>query len=86
MIAATIFLVCFVIIGGVVMYLSQTIEHGEARFDQDGKVITDKSGSARDSTQEHAQKHTPKHTGPAKPAQRIGTNQTTNSIGTKDDE
>ena len=30
---ATIFMVCFVLLGGVVMYLSKTIEHGEARFD-----------------------------------------------------
>jgi len=33
MLFATIFLVCFVILGGVVMYLSKTIDHGEARFD-----------------------------------------------------
>ena len=30
---ATIFMVCFVLLGGVVMYLSKTIDHGEARFD-----------------------------------------------------
>ncbi|WP_324261359.1 hypothetical protein U4960_14700 [Altererythrobacter sp. H2] len=36
-----IFLVAFVLIGGVVMYLSRTIEHGEARFDASGRVITD---------------------------------------------
>ena len=30
---ATLFLAAFVIIGGVVMYLSKTIDHGEARFD-----------------------------------------------------
>lgn len=39
---ATIFLCAFVIIGGVVMYLSKTIDAGEARFDADGKVISDK--------------------------------------------
>ncbi len=30
---ATIFMLCFVLLGGVVMYLSKTIDHGEARFD-----------------------------------------------------
>ena len=36
-----IFLVVFVLIGGVVMYLSRTIEHGEARFDSaTGKPIS----------------------------------------------
>ena len=35
MLFATIFLVCFVILGGVVMYLSKTIDHGEARFDSE---------------------------------------------------
>ncbi|MEO1105649.1 MAG: hypothetical protein AAFW98_18255 [Pseudomonadota bacterium] len=33
MLFATIFLVCFVILGGVVMFLARTIDHGEARFD-----------------------------------------------------
>ena len=38
---ATIFLVCFVLLGGVVMYLSKTIDHGEARFDSEtGKPIS----------------------------------------------
>jgi hypothetical protein len=60
MIAVTIFLVCFVVLVGVVMYLSQTIEHGEARFDSDGKVIKDKPANT-----------VSKHTGPAKPAQRL---------------
>ena len=41
MLAATIFLCVFVILGGVVMYLSKTIDHGEARFDADGKMISD---------------------------------------------
>lgn len=36
-----IFLVAFVLIGGVVMYLSKTIDHGEARFDASGKAIRD---------------------------------------------
>ena len=37
---ATIFMVCFVLIGGVVMYLSKTIDHGEARFDSEtGKQV-----------------------------------------------
>ncbi len=55
MLFATIFLCAFVILGGVVMYLSKTIDHGEARFDASGKVIKD--GSEK--------------TGPAKPASRI---------------
>ena len=39
---ATIFMVCFVLLGGVVMYLSKTIDHGEARFDSEtGKPIED---------------------------------------------
>ncbi|MEM7665983.1 MAG: hypothetical protein AAF250_09020 [Pseudomonadota bacterium] len=60
MIAATIFLCVFVIIGGVVMYLSQTIEHGEARFDSDtGKPIEDSEAT---------------HDGPARPAQRLQNN------------
>lgn len=36
-----IFLIAFVLIGGVVMYLSKTIDHGEARFGPDGKLISD---------------------------------------------
>lgn len=55
MIGATIFLVLFAIVGGVALYLSKTIEHGEARFDSSGKVIKDE----------------PKRDGPARPAQRI---------------
>ena len=37
-----IFMICFVLIGGVVMYLSKTIDHGEARFDTDSNVISEK--------------------------------------------
>lgn len=79
MIFVTIFLVCFVILAGVVMFLSKTIEHGEARFDSSGKPIEDKPA------------HKTAHTGPARPAQKIGaqrieTNKTTNTIGVKDDE
>ncbi|MEM6494114.1 MAG: hypothetical protein AAF650_07005 [Pseudomonadota bacterium] len=37
---ATIFMVCFVLLGGLVMYLSKTIDHGEARFDSEtGKQL-----------------------------------------------
>ncbi|MEM7703680.1 MAG: hypothetical protein AAF251_17215 [Pseudomonadota bacterium] len=37
---ATIFLLCFVGLAGVVMYLSKTIDHGEARFDSEtGKPV-----------------------------------------------
>ncbi|MEL7198914.1 MAG: hypothetical protein AAGL10_11430 [Pseudomonadota bacterium] len=32
---ATIFMVCFVLLGGVVMFLSKTIDAGEARFDSE---------------------------------------------------
>ncbi len=77
MIAVTIFLVCFVVLVGVVMYLSQTIEHGEARFDSDGKVIKDKPAPS-----------SAEHSGPAKPAQRLNERPETDTkpIGTKDDE
>ena len=37
MLFAFIFLVAFVLIGGFALYLSKTIEHGEARFDTTGK-------------------------------------------------
>ncbi len=46
----TLFLVAFAIIGGVVMFLSRTIDHGEARFDASGQQITDEpeqDGAAR---------------------------------------
>lgn len=37
-----IFLIVFVLLGGVVMYLSKTIDHGEARFDsKTGQVKCD---------------------------------------------
>ena len=56
---ATIFLAAFVIIGGVVMYLSKTIDHGEARFDSEtGKQLRE-SETRRP------------HEGPARPASRI---------------
>ncbi|MEM6858120.1 MAG: hypothetical protein AAF559_09635 [Pseudomonadota bacterium] len=39
---ATIFMVCFVLLGGFVMYLSKTIDAGEARFDSEtGKQLRD---------------------------------------------
>ena len=57
---ATIFMVCFVLLLGVVMYLSKTIDHGEARFDSEtGKALP---GETEDAA---------KREGPAKPAQRI---------------
>ena len=43
LIYAIIFMACFVLIGGVVMFLSKTIDHGEARFDSEGKVINETS-------------------------------------------
>ena len=56
---ATIFLAAFVILGGVVMYLSKTIDHGEARFDSEtGKQLR---GFESD----------PQNEGPARPAKRI---------------
>lgn len=56
---ATIFLAAFVIIGGVVMYLYKTIDHGEARFDSEtGKQLRDP-------------KPKPPQEGPARPASRI---------------
>ena len=55
MLFATIFLVAFVILGGVVMYLSKTIDHGEARFDASGKMIKDEA----------------RQDSPARPAQRL---------------
>lgn len=64
MLFATIFLVCFVILGGVVLYLSKTIEHGEARFDSSGKEIKDE----------------PKDQGPARPAQRLENAETPNQV------
>lgn len=39
MLFATIFLVCFVLLAGLVMFLSKTIDHGEARFDSSGKEM-----------------------------------------------
>ena len=36
-----IFLIAFALIAGVVMFLSRTIDHGEARFDASGKMISD---------------------------------------------
>ena len=60
---ATLFMVCFVILGGVVMYLSKTIDHGEARFDSEtGKPIG---------------KSDPKSLDKATPAQRISDKETT---------
>ncbi|KPP88113.1 MAG: hypothetical protein ACOCYR_02125 [Erythrobacter sp.] len=56
MLFATIFLLCFVALAGVVIYLSRTIEHGEARFDSSGKVIRDEPEDPQDA---------------ARPAQRL---------------
>jgi hypothetical protein len=36
-----IFLIAFVLIAGLVMFLSRTIEHGEARFDANGKMMAE---------------------------------------------
>lgn len=60
-----IFLIAFILIAGVVMYLSRTIEHGEARFGPDGKVLKDEP---KPMTKPAV------HEGPAKPATRIEEN------------
>ena len=65
MLYATIFLCVFVILGGVVMYLSKTIDAGEARFDSEtGKEIKDK----------------PERTGPVRPARRLDKNETPRQV------
>ncbi|MBV7264935.1 hypothetical protein [Erythrobacter ani] len=61
---ATIFLIAFVVIGGIVMYLSKTIDHGEARFDSSGKPMQDKQ--ERD--------------GPVRPARRLDTADTPDQV------
>ncbi|MCK0129110.1 hypothetical protein [Erythrobacter sp. F6033] len=65
MLFATIFMVAFVLLGGVVLYLSKTIDHGEARFDSSGKVIKDKADAPK---------------GDAKPAQRLDKDATPNQV------
>ena len=37
LIYAMIFMVCFVLLGALALYLSKTIDHGEARFDTTSK-------------------------------------------------
>ena len=51
-----IFLVAFALIGGLVMFLSRTIDHGEARFGPDGKMISERE---------------PERSEPIRPARRI---------------
>lgn len=53
---AIIFLIAFVAVGGFAFYLSRTIEHGEARFDAKGRLISDTASRPAE---------------PARPAQRI---------------
>ncbi|MBV7259226.1 hypothetical protein [Erythrobacter crassostreae] len=65
MLFATIFMMAFVLLGGLVLYLSKTIDHGEARFDSSGKEIKDKPDAAD---------------GDAKPAQRLDTNTTPDQV------
>ncbi|MEM7689110.1 MAG: hypothetical protein AAF291_08815 [Pseudomonadota bacterium] len=44
---ATIFMLCFVGLAGVVMFLSKTIDHGEARFDSEtGKPVKDEDDNS----------------------------------------
>ena len=65
---ATIFMLCFVLLGGVVMYLSKTIDHGEARFDSDtGNQIRDPDKKPT---------RTPTPMGETRPAQRMTDNET----------
>ena len=66
-----IFLIAFAVIGRVVMFLSKTIDHGEARFGPDGKQIT--GDREKVAGQE-----------PARPAQRI--DKSTNSSKASDHE
>ena len=47
-----IFLIAFALIGGVVMYLSKTIDHGEAQFGPDGKVISNPKTSENETNNE----------------------------------
>lgn len=47
MLFVTIFLVCFALLAGAVMFLSRTIEHGEARFDASGKEIREDAAESR---------------------------------------
>ncbi|QUL36624.1 hypothetical protein [Erythrobacter sp. JK5] len=58
-VSVMIFLIAFVLIGGVVMYLSRTIDHGEARFDSKTGKPLNGSGTG------------PRHDGPTRPATRI---------------
>jgi len=54
---ATIFMACFVLLAGVVMYLSKTIDAGEARFDSEtGRLKKDEEDAAK---------------GPVRPATRM---------------
>lgn len=47
-----IFLIAFALIGGVVMFLSNTIDHGEARFDHNGNVISGDQPSDKETNDE----------------------------------
>jgi preprotein translocase subunit SecG len=47
-----IFLIAFALIGGVVMFLSKTIDHGEAKFGPDGKVISGSKPSDKETNDE----------------------------------
>jgi hypothetical protein len=42
MLFAVIFLIAFIVIAAFAFYLSRTIEHGEARFDASGRLISDR--------------------------------------------
>lgn len=61
LIFALIFLLAFAVVAGFAFYLSRTIEHGEARFDAQGRIISDTA---------------PRPSEPARPAQRIEQNDT----------
>lgn len=65
MLFVTIFLVAFVLLGGVVLFLSKTIDHGEARFDSSGNEIKDEPDLPK---------------GDAKPARRLDTNTTPDQV------
>ena len=71
MLFAIIFLISFVFIGIFAWWLSKNIDHGEARFGADGKVIGN---------------HPSQADGSATPARRIEADEETNKTKASDDE
>lgn len=48
MLFAVIFVIAFIVIGLFALYLSRTIEHGEARFDARGKMMSEREPASDD--------------------------------------